>query len=93
MGLRSAFWKFAHQRYQLREPKVAWEVLAFGWGGFFLVIYLIGFAIEPVHTLSKGVGFAIFLAIPLALGILHRRIRIEKAKGADALYRKRISCT
>ena len=33
----------------------------------------------------------IFAALPLSFALFHRRIRIERAKGPDALYRKMLA--
>lgn len=42
-------------------------------------------------TIIETVVGVMLVVGPLALGLLHRRIRIEAAKGPDAIYRKRIA--
>ena len=88
--MRAAFWRFAHQHYQSRKPLILVDVAAFTWFAFFAVVY--GAALLA-GWLPNFIGVLVGLLLvggPLALGVLHRRIRIEAAKGPDALYRKRL---
>lgn len=88
MNWRRAFWRYAYRRYQIRKPSVAWERLAFGVAMFFGFIYAVAFWNDFQANLDVIPGVIGFVALPLALAIAHRRIRLERAKGGDALYRK-----
>jgi hypothetical protein len=87
--LKRSFWRFAHRRYQIAKPGVLAEVAAFVWFGFFASVYagaiLAGWRAGFLQAL---VGLVLTVT-PFAIGMAHRRIRIERAKGPDALYRKR----
>jgi uncharacterized membrane protein (DUF485 family) len=89
--MKAAFWRFAHGLYQGRKPKLITEVAAFVWFAFFAFIYAGAFIAGwmPTSIVEAIVGTAL-IGVPLAVGILHRRIRIEAVKAPDALYRKRI---
>ena len=88
MNWRRAFWRYAHRRYQLRKPSVLWERLAFGVAMFFGFIYAVAFWNDFEGNLEVIPGVIGFVVLPLALAIAHRRIRLERAKGGDTLYRK-----
>ena len=90
MSIRGAFWRFAHKRYQRRKPSKRFEVLMFGWGAFWFLIYAISFFSDWVRV-SNVAGALVFAGLPLLIGALHRRIRLERASGPDALYRKRLA--
>lgn len=66
------------------------EIAAFTWFTFFALVYgsalVAGWAPMALETL---IGI-LLVGIPLVVGVLHRRIRIEACKAPDALYRKRI---
>jgi hypothetical protein len=40
---------------------------------------------------DKLLNATVIVGVPLSIGLAMRRIRQERAKGSDALYRKRIS--
>lgn len=90
-GMRAAFWRFAHRRYQGRKPKLLTDIAAFVWFTLFALVY--GGALAkgwlPSTIIEAVVGIAL-VGVPLTVGVLHRRIRIEAAKAPDALYRKRL---
>jgi hypothetical protein len=60
------------------------------WGGLFVVVYLIGLLAGAVRSIHLA-GFLLFAVLPIAIGLLHRKIRIVRADGADALYRRRLA--
>ena len=91
MNWTRGFWRFAHRRYQIRKPSVVRERLAFGIAAFFGFIYAIAFWHDFEGNLEVIPGVVGFVALPLFLAISHRRIRLERAKGADALYRKMLA--
>jgi hypothetical protein len=88
--MKSAFWRLAHMHYQGRKPMLITEIAAFTWFTFFALVYgsalVAGWAPMALETL---IGI-LLVGIPLVVGVLHRRIRIEACKAPDALYRKRI---
>ncbi len=91
MNLAGTFWLLAHKRYQTRKPIRGWETAAFIWSGLAAVIYggalLIDFS-GNMRFIPPGL---IAVGLPLVLGVLHRKIRLEQSKGPDALYRKRLA--
>lgn len=91
MRLKGAFWRFAHQRYQMRKPRWQWELIAFFWAGFFGLAYVIGLVADFRGTVAILPGAILFVVTPALLGWLHRVIRLERNKGSDALYRKRLA--
>jgi hypothetical protein len=89
--MKAAFWRFAHRRYQGRKPKLITDIAAFVWFAFFVFVYggaLIAGWIPT--TIMEAIVGIMLVGVPLGVGILHRRIRIEAIKAPDALYRKRI---
>jgi len=92
-GFRQAFWRFAYKRYRGRRPSRLFELLLFSWATLFLAAY--GGAL--IADFRYGLGFVIpglfVVGLPLTFGLMHRRIRLERAKGPDALYRKRLATT
>ncbi|MDJ0641248.1 MAG: hypothetical protein QNJ15_00390 [Erythrobacter sp.] len=90
MSFTAAFWRFAHERYQIRKPSVAFEYACFVWACFWTFVLVAGAVADPGHI----VGYLVFaipsVGISVALAIAHRKIRLEKRKGDDALYRKRL---
>jgi len=89
--MKAAFWRFAHRRYQTRRPRLLFEISAFLWGGLFLFLYGAALCMNFRANLPVLPAGLILSFVPLALGFLHRRIRIEWLKGGDALYRKRLA--
>ncbi|MEJ8630129.1 hypothetical protein P0F65_10365 [Sphingomonas sp. I4] len=69
------------------------EVALFSWFTFFTVVYGCAVLAGWLPTFIETVMGVMLVISPLALGFLHRRIRIEAAKGPDALYRKRIAAS
>lgn len=89
--MRAAFWRFAHSHYQTKKPLLLAEVAMFVWFTFFALVYGSAMLAGWLPTIIEIVVGVMLVVGPLALGLLHRRIRIEAAKGPDALYRKRIA--
>jgi hypothetical protein len=92
-NMRAAFWKYAHSRYQAREPHAAIDRAAFLCGTFWLMVY--GGALlrgwRPSSSIEVVLGVFLVFA-PLALGAVHLRIRLERRKGPNALYQKYLAC-
>lgn len=91
MSFRRTFWRFAHRRYQMRQPSVVWEVLGFGTAAFFSCIYAIAFLKDFEGQIRTAPGLILFVILPLTFAVAHRRIRLERKKGSDALYRKMLA--
>lgn len=89
--MRAAFWRFAHSHYQTKKPLLLAEVALFVWFTFFALAYGSAMLAGWLPTIIETVVGMMLIVGPLAIGLLHRRIRIEAAKGPDALYRKRIA--
>ena len=90
MSLQGPFWRFAHQRYQTRKPSRLFEIACLLWGLFWLIV----FATSVIWASVGIVGFLmmlVFSAGPIAIALLHRRIRLVRENGSDALYRKRLA--
>jgi hypothetical protein len=88
--MRAAFWRFAHQHYQSREPLLLVDVAAFTWFAFFALIYGVALYAGWLPNFIEAFVGLFLVGGPLVMGVLHRRIRIETAKSPDALYRKRL---
>lgn len=91
MSLRRTFWQYAHRRYQTRTPSFLSELAVGVWGLFFAFVYAGAFAKGWVPTFVEAVVALLLTGLPAGFCILHWRVRVEKAKGADALYRKLVA--
>ena len=88
--MRAAFWRFAHEHYQNRKPLLLVDVAAFVWTSFFALVYGAALSAGWLPDVVDALLGLLLVGGPLAVGVLHRRIRIEAAKAPDALYRKRL---
>lgn len=88
--LKALFWRIAHARYNGRSPSRFFEVTWYCYAG----IFAFGWAFALVTNWSANqhhlLRAALMVAIPLLIGLAMRRIRVEREKGNDALYRKRV---
>lgn len=75
------------------KPLFLAEVALFGWFTFFALVYGSAVLAGWLPTIIETAVGVMLVVGPLVLGLLHRRIRIEAAKGPDALYRKRIAAS
>lgn len=66
------------------------DLAAFIWFGFFALVYGSALVAGWLPSAVEALAGILLIGVPLSVGILHRRIRIEAAKAPDALYRKRI---
>ncbi|OPH84273.1 hypothetical protein [Nitrobacter vulgaris] len=73
------------------KPLLLAEVPLFAWFTFFALVYGSAMLARWLPTMIKTVLGVMLVVGPLALALLRRHIRIEAAKGPDALYRKRIA--
>lgn len=88
--MKAAFWRFAHMRYQGRKPMLLTDIAAFTWFTFFALVYGCAVLAGWKPGIPEALVGTVLVGLPLVGGVLHRRIRLEAAKGPDALYRKRI---
>ncbi|WP_176272902.1 hypothetical protein [Altererythrobacter lutimaris] len=88
--MKAAFWRFAHKRYHQRQPIGLLEGMFFLWAAFWGLTYLGALYADFWATLPILPGAVFWVGVPLAIGLARRRIRLERAKGPDALYRKRV---
>ncbi len=91
MDFQRTFWKYAHRRYQNRTLSILSELAMGTWALFFVLVYAAAFIAGWYPTLAEAAVALCLIGLPLGYCIFHWRIRKEKAKGADALYRKLIS--
>lgn len=87
--MKAVFWRFAHMRYQGREPTLLTDIAAFTWFTFFALVYGCAVLAGWKPGIVEAIVGTVLVGLPLVGGVLHRRIRLEAAKGPDALYRKR----
>jgi hypothetical protein len=91
--MKAAFWRFAHMRYQGRKPMLLTDIAAFTWFTFFALVYGCAVLAGWKPGIEEAIVGTVLVGLPLVVGVLHRRIRLEAAKGPDALYRKRIEAS
>ena len=66
-------------------------MLGFGVSIFFGFIYSVAFWSDFKGNLGVIPGVIVLVVLPLAFALTHRRIRLERAKSQDALYRKMLA--
>lgn len=84
------FWRLAYRRYASRSPSVRFEVFTLGFGAFFAAMYALAVFLNP--TLPNALRLAVALIV-VGAGLAHRRVRLERKKAPDALYRKTLTVT
>lgn len=89
-GMDTLFWRLAHRRYASRSPSVRFEIFTLGFGAFFAAIYALAVFINP--TPPNALRLAVALIV-VGAGLAHRRVRLERNKGPDALYQKTLTVT
>jgi hypothetical protein len=91
--MKAAFWRFAHSHYQSKTPSRLTDFALMTWALFFTLVYGAALQAGWWPNVPEAMVGGVLIGVPLTLGILHRRIRLETFKGPDALYRKRIEAT
>lgn len=81
----SVFWRLAYRLYARRKPSVRFEVFTIGFVGFMMLTYAYAVAVNP--TTGNAIRLVVAVLI-VGVGFAHRRVRIERAKGPQALYAK-----
>lgn len=83
--MKAAFWRLAFKLYSRRKPSRGFELFAL-WGvGAMAALY--AYALTDTPSLANGLRLVIALLI-VAIGLAHRRVRLEREKGPNALYAK-----
>lgn len=91
--MKAAFWRFAHSRYHSRPLSSLTDFAALVWAFFFVLVYSAALLAGWRPSVSEAMVGLVLIGAPLMFGIVHRRIRLEAAKGPDALYRKRVAAS
>ena len=89
--LNALFWRVAHSRYNGQSPSKFFERIWYCYAGMFAFAWIFALITNWNANRDNLLNAAILVAVPLCAGLAMRRIRQERAKGSDALYRKRIS--
>lgn len=83
--MKSLFWRLAYRLYARRMPSTLFELFAIGGVGTMALLYAVAVFINP--TPANAVRLVIAILI-FAIGLAHRRVRLERLKGPHALYAK-----
>lgn len=83
--MKSLFWRFAYRLYARRKPSTRFELFAIGGVGIMALLY--GVAVFINSTPANVVRLVVSILI-VAIGLAHRRVRLERLKGSQALYAK-----
>lgn len=84
------FWRLAYRCYASRVPSRKFEVFALGFGALFAAMYALAVFLNP--TVSNALRLVVAIIV-VAVGLAHRRVRLERQKSPDALYRKTLATT
>lgn len=88
--MEAAFWRLAFRVYAQRKPSKGFELFAV-WGvGAMAFLYAVAVMLNP--TFANGLRLVIALMIVI-IGLAHRRVRLERNKGPDALYAKALAAS
>jgi hypothetical protein len=87
--IRAAFWKFAHRRYHARPMSIAMEYSIAAWVVTIIAAFGIFLFLDFDHAFRYLVLGVVLAVVPSAIALLHRVIRLEKAKSRHALLNKR----
>jgi hypothetical protein len=82
------FWRLAFRLYNRRKPSAIFEVLALGFGAFFVLMFSLAVYLNPVFENVLRLFVAVCI---VSAGMAHRRVRLERDKAPDALYRKMLA--
>jgi hypothetical protein len=83
--MTSIFWRLAYRLYARRKPSTFFELFAIGGVGIMALLYAVAVSLNP--TSANAVRLVVAMLI-VAVGFAHRRVRIERLKGPQALYAK-----
>jgi hypothetical protein len=83
--MKTFFWRLAYRLYARRKPSTSFELFAICGVGVVALLNTVAVFINPTPA------NAIRVAVPMlfvAIGFAHRRVRLERSKGPQALYAK-----
>lgn len=86
--MNSLFWRLAFKLYAARKPSIRFEVFSIGFGAFMTAMYVVALLLNPTFLNSVRLFVAVIIVI---VGLAHRRVRRERQKGSNALYRKTLT--
>lgn len=89
--IKAIFWRFAHSRYNGRDPSKFFERLLYFWAGMFALAWAFALVTNWAANRDNILNAILLVAMPFGLALAMRRIRQEREKGGEALYVKRIS--
>jgi hypothetical protein len=83
--MTSLFWRLAYRLYARRKPSIFFELFAIGGVGIIALLYAVAVFINP----TPANVVRLLVATPVVvIGLAHRRVRLERLKGPQALYTK-----
>lgn len=83
--MKSLFWRLAYRLYARRKPSAFFELFTIGGVGIMALLYAVAVFINP--TPANAVRLVVAMLI-VVVGCAHRRVRLERLKGPQALYAK-----
>lgn len=83
--MKSLFWRLAYRRYAHRKPSTRFEYFTIGGVGMIALLGAAAIFINP--TPANSLRLVVEMLI-VAIGLAHRRVRLERSKGPQALYAK-----
>jgi hypothetical protein len=86
--MKALFWQLAYKLYAVRSPSTGFELFAVGFGAFLVAAYILSAFLNP--TMPNALRLVVAIALVI-VGLAHRRIRLERKKGSNALYEKMLS--
>ena len=83
--MQSLFWRLAFKLYARCQPRIGFELFTIGGVGAIALLGAVAVFMNP--TPANIIRLVDALAV-VGIGIAHRRVGIERQKGAMALYEK-----
>ena len=83
--MNTIFWRVAYRFYARRNPSIRFELFTIGFVGFMAFIYAYAVSVNP--TTGNAIRLLVAMMI-VVVGFAHRPVRLEYAKGPQALYVK-----
>ena len=86
--MTSFFWWLAYRLYARRKPSTLFELFAIGGVGTIALLYAVAVFINPTQANAVRLVVAMLIVV---VGFAHRRVRLERLKGPQALYAKAVA--
>jgi hypothetical protein len=83
--MTTIFWRLAYRLYARRQPSIRFELFTIGFVGFMTLIYAYAISVNPATGNAIRLLAAMLMVV---VGFAHRHVRLECAKGPQALYVK-----